>query len=396
MKKILIYKDGSALKPTGGPSGYLYSLRDGIRNLNNTDITIDFLPGEAVDSSIKSIAKTSSKPLVKHLLSFYRIIKHIKFCLSTIYIKKSLPLDVNDYDAIHFHSTCDIYWLREELKEYKGKILLTSHSPQPLSAEFYEGSSSLEKLFLGKIYKKMVEFDRYAFRRADYIIFPCSYADEPYLNTWDEYIQIKDDRKEHFRFVLSGTVPAKVAEPRCEVRKKLNIPEDAFVISYVGRHNEIKGYDRFIEICTKLQEENKNIYVLVAGNVGPIYPPENNKHWIEIGWTNTPHSYVAASDLFILPNRETYFDLVLLEVLSIGIPVVISRTGGNKYFDNISSEGIKLFDNVDEAIGAVNDIIGMDVEQREKVGTCNKNLYQNKFTIEKFAKNYINLLKHIL
>ena len=60
-------------------------------------------------------------------------------------------------------------------------------------------------------------------------------------------------------------------------------------------------------------------------------------HWIEVGWTNDPHSLIAASDVFVLPNHETYFDLILLEVLSLGVPVVMSRTGGNKFFEQFNN-----------------------------------------------------------
>ena len=37
--------------------------------------------------------------------------------------------------------------------------------------------------------------DKYAFEHADYILFPCEDADEPYMHLWPEYDTIKHNRK---------------------------------------------------------------------------------------------------------------------------------------------------------------------------------------------------------
>ena len=61
---------------------------------------------------------------------------------------------------------------------------------------------------------------------------------------------------------------------------------------------------------------NQNTYFLIAGKEEPMKGLDNS-HWIEVGWTNDPHSLIAASDVFVLPNHETYFDLVFLSMFVI-------------------------------------------------------------------------------
>ena len=65
-----------------------------------------------------------------------------------------------------------------------------------------------------------------------------------------------------------------------------------------------------------------------------------DERWIEVGWTDEPHSLTNASDCLVVPNRQTYFDLVILEGLSLGIPIVTSMTGGNKYFKKEKCGGV--------------------------------------------------------
>lgn len=393
MKRVLIYRSESMLKPTGGPSGYLFNLRNGLANIPEGNIQVDFLPAINTHSETKNAAKSSKNPIIKQMLQTYRVVKHIKTNLSMLDKKEKSPVDLNRYDAVHFHTTRDLYFLREELATYRGKVLLTSHSPQPLSHEFIESSSQFEMKLFGKKYADLIRMDEYAFRRADYIIFPCEHADEPYRNVWGDYQEIRREKKEQYRYLLTGTVSAAPRMSRVEMRKKYGIPENAFVVSYVGRHSEIKGYDRLKEIGVRLLERNPDLYIFAAGNLGPLYPPDHER-WIEVGWTNDPHSVVDASDMFVLPNKETYFDLVLLEVLSLGKTCVASNTGGNKYFSN--EPGIKLYDTVEQAVALVEENMNYPVEHRHELEEGNRQLFQNNFTTERFAKNYLEVLKTIL
>ena len=68
---------------------------------------------------------------------------------------------MDDYDIIHFHSTQQLYLLRDELEYYKGKILLTSHSPQPLFEEYKDAATKLELKLLKRVFMKLVNMDRY-------------------------------------------------------------------------------------------------------------------------------------------------------------------------------------------------------------------------------------------
>lgn len=396
MYKVLIYRRSDSLTPSGGPNGYLYSLRKGLETIKNENIEIEFLPPQNYNKAKKNQIKSSNNVIVKKILDIYRTIKHIKFNLSVIDGKKTSPVKLNNYDAVHFHSTCDLHFLRDELSNYRGKVILTSHSPQPLAYEFIESSSSMEMKLFGEKYKRMIESDEYAFNRADYIIFPCEYSDEPYLNVWAKYSDIKMKSLSKYRYTLTGTVPATIRSARKDVREKYGIPQDAFVVCYVGRHNEIKGYDRFKDICETFLSENKNAYVIVAGNIGPLTPPNNKERWIEVGWTNDPHSIIAASNTFLLPNRETYFDLILLEVLSIGVPIIASNTGGNKYFNKYNFDGIKLFDSDEECKKQLKENLHLDIASIERIKKENMNLYLERFTTDAFAKGYLNTILGIL
>ena len=53
-------------------------------------------------------------------------------------------VDLSSYDAVHFHSTFDLYSQKKNLEDFKGIVLLTSHTPKAKYKEYIEDYSSPE------------------------------------------------------------------------------------------------------------------------------------------------------------------------------------------------------------------------------------------------------------
>lgn len=389
-KKVLIYMQSSELAPVGGPRGYIYNLKQELDKRKNTNIFFIESGRETINKYKNKIEGMKRGRLRSVLIVIKSIIKH----WGIIYGKKHYALvDLNEYDFVHFHNPLDMYNVRDSLKNYQGKVILSSHSPTLSSKEIYAARSGFEKKYCGFIYDKLTRMDEYAFSNADYFVFPCSEAEEPYYNSWDKYAEIKRQKADRYRYILTGINPCSAKVSRMEIRKKYGIPEHAFVISYVGRHNEIKGYDILKDIGSELLKD-ENVYMLVAGKEEPL-KGLNHPHWIEVGWTNAPHSLVAASDVFVLPNRETYFDLVLLEVLSLGQIVVASNTGGNKHFAKNGCEGIMLYEDAQDAIRLLKRLMSLSNTKLNEMRKACKELFGRNFTCEAFADNYIKLYEDL-
>lgn len=397
MIKVLIYFDKNKLKPVGGPAGYLYNLEEELKK-EQIDY-IEFLN----DSKVKNFSKV--KNLYKKMPKFVQNNKFVQKIKKDRYVYKLVKditsdcerkssIDLNEYDIIHFHSTLDMYKVKDSLDNYKGIVLLTSHSPEALHLELIDTIDEKNKKIYEEEIKKFVKMDEYAFDRADYIHFPTKDSEECYYNTWEEYKSIKERNKNKYLYLPTGINEVKINCEKEKYRKKYNIPDDAFVISYVGRHNEVKGYAQLKKIAEELLKNENNIYFLIGGKEEPLKGLSND-HWIEVGWTDQPHDLINSSDMFILPNKETYFDLILLEVLSIGKVVLMTNTGGNKFFKNFAEKSLFYYDfeDINKAMEEINNIKNMNIEELEKI---NKKLFKENFTIEKFANGYVSMINSII
>lgn len=389
MKKILIYMNKKQLAPTGGATGYNYNLLCGLKEIGY-ESQIDFLDYETVSKSrINSFVESIKIPWIRMILKIAKSIIHKSILFYGN--NKYAIVDLNQYDIVHFHSWEYMWECKSSLEDYKGKVILTQHSPNRPGMEFFNAQTSFERRYMKWFYNKTFKLDQWALDKADYVFFPCEEAEEPYIKHWPYFTEYKKNNQTKFRYILSGTEAVKEQKSRAEIRKLYNIPEKAKIICYIGRHNEVKGYDLLKEIADDLLQDT-NIYFLIAGREGPI-KRLHHKRWIEIGWTKDPYSYVSASDVFILPNRETYFDLVMLEVLSLGSIVVASNTGGNKYFDKLKPNGVFLYNNLEEAKNEIKGIFKLSRDEQDLLKRNNKLIFENYFTSKIFAKHYIELVK---
>ena len=393
MKKVLIYLNENSLAPTGGSIGYNYTLKKGLQEIDNEGIEIEYLQGKEVSADINNRVKNVKAAGLKKLITISKSV--VKKGLMMYGPSHKAKVDLSIYDAVHFNRTIDLYWAKDSLRDYKGKVILTLHSPTMPCKQMISMLTNFEKKYMKWFYAKLPDIDNYAINRADNIIIACEEAEEPYYHEWPGYAEFHEKNKHKYVYMATGTAPKSALVTKEEMRKKYGIPQDAFVISYVGRHNEIKGYDALKEIGKQLLDANDNAYVFIAGTEGPLYHLEHNR-WIEVGWTKDPGSVIQASDVFVLPNKETYFDLVMLEVLSLGQIVVASYTGGNKYFAKYENSGIFLYSNNAEAENIINTLIKMSEVERNELRKKNLELYKAEFTNEAFAKRYIDSLHKIL
>lgn len=186
----------------------------------------------------------------------------------------------------------------------------------------------------------------------------------------------KNDLMENYKgkskkvFVVSPGVNHHLFKPKNKVlsRVKLHLPLKPKIILFVGRIDPIKGISFLIEAIARLTRQyptfEKNYRVLLIG--GDISS--------SLFWQNAevkkikqliiskkleccvkfigsrPHSlladYYAASDVVVMPSLYESFGLVVLEAMSSGACVLVSKVGGLKYLVKDKING-RFFENGD-------------------------------------------------
>lgn len=401
MKKVLIW-DYFPLKNIGGPAGYSFNIHEYLREHPTSQVSFlsDIVKENAVNVEFdypQFPQKQYNSRIGQLWQQLYRI---YFFCFKPFLIKPNdvpLNIDINIYDYIHVHMVPHVSQVKRLFPRYRGKILLTTHCPCTWTEENMGHVARTEsKLyrFLRTLKPLILSLENHAYESADYIIFPCKGAKEPY----EKEPHIKHTFEKHSKKFLY--IPTAIIDYHSDVKTMqrfydFDIPKDAFVITYFGRHIPIKGYDILSSLGIKLLNKYPNLYFLCAGN-GPIEPPQHPR-WIELGFINNVDDLLPQGSLYVLPNRETYFDLITLQILRAGVPLVLSTTGGNKFFEElplVETKGMTFFDINDEKQleTIVEQLIHLksdNPKEYEKMRQSNRKLFERYFTLDKYISKYI-------
>jgi glycosyltransferase involved in cell wall biosynthesis len=143
--------------------------------------------------------------------------------------------------------------------------------------------------------------------------------------------------------------------PRQEARAYACIPDDRFLLTFVGRLEKRKGVDTMLEAMGMLLSERPNLplhAVIVGGHPKDQDPAEISepeaqeqrrfreimgRYGIEdrVAFTGglpqrLLHNYYSAADVTVIPSYYEPFGMTALEALACGSSVIASRVGGLK------------------------------------------------------------------
>ena len=278
----------------GGPTGYLANLLDGLNRIeNNTNPMIFFntLPKQPpalepiISGNIKTIhdffyKSEKRKSFYVNYISRYQKQKYTEYSnflknIDNMYCNPDLlkNININRTRTIHVHTVGDAVKLKNSLNSAGNrstKIMLTCHTPEAPSDEYFkaylEEGHNLDRATTIKNLWKCIE--KRAFESADILVFPSIESMEPLSLTMEGFSELS--KKKDIRFLPSGAKALKSVLTKEQAKKKYGV-EGKFVIGYVGRHNEIKGYDILKSAAERVLKKDRNICFLIGGSQGKTF-----------------------------------------------------------------------------------------------------------------------------
>lgn len=134
------------------------------------------------------------------------------------------------------------------------------------------------------------------------------------------------------------------------------VKKSRFTISAVGRLAPQKAFDRLVRVSHRLVSEGYDfeVWIVGTGELESQLTTQIAELKLQdcvklLGFQKPPYSFVKASDLFVSTSLAEGFSLVLCEALSLGVPVVSTRTAGPTEILDNSKYGV-LCDHDDESI----------------------------------------------
>lgn len=267
------------------------------------------------------VDKTPDESLVDIGVRFFDIpftrnplnLKNFKAFKELVKIQKK-----EQYDIIHVHTpTAAVYGRLLKLYFKDLEVIYTAHG-----FHFYKGAPILNWIIYYPIEKILARFtDKLiTINNEDYIISKKFNVDKTFYMSG-----VGIDFKKYNIDLFD----------KIEIRKKLNISTDTFVILMIADVNKNKNHAQLIKAIEYLKDEKLNIKVLCAGE-GPLIEKINNyikekniEDYIEmLGFRNDIEELIAACDIGVLMSYREGLPKNIMELMAYKKPVIGTDTRG--------------------------------------------------------------------
>lgn len=196
---------------------------------------------------------------------------------------------------------------------------------------------------------------------------------------------------------------------RAEVRAELGLPQNARVVTVVGRIMRRKGIDIFLEAMARLISENPDLYGLIVGDVeitdvgldaelqrlaGQL---NISDHILFAGHREDVPRLLLASDLLcFVPTLAEPFGRVLVEGMAAGLPVIGARSGAIPDIVVENETGLLVEPTDPEAQAAAIRQILVNPELARQMGEAGRQRASEHFSIERQIAQLDDLYAEVL
>lgn len=321
----------------------------------------------------------------------------IDYTMKEIIKKKSIKLLLKKIKVVLDMKTGHI---ENVIKKERKKILTKKYD---VEIAFKDGFTALFTAFGDS--KRKIHWLHYEYKKTN----PNGKYDKLFkriLPTFDKIVAVSDNVKKCFNdiyhlddkvIVIYNVVNGeKIIELSKEESNVLLDSNELNLVS-VGRLHEMKGYDRLIDTIYKLKSDGifDNVKLRIYGD-GPLFESLNQKisdlkltnDIFLMGRVMNPYKYIKNSDLFILSSIYEPFGLVIVESLTLGVPVLATLNSATDKLISNDYNGLIVENSLDGLYSGLKKII----ENKEILKK-----YKNNLTDYFYDNNeQLNKIKQIL
>lgn len=394
------------VRPGGGPAGYLWNLKSSLNTYNtNMIIPINIVPlySNHTEYPRVNFSYVRQFATIKSLRLFMAIYGALRRRT------RKLPRQFSfhrEAEVLVLHSTDFAYrFIRTYGKADKcgQRLFVMPHAPTDETEEAILSWAAIfgedpTQSYLHWLRRLMAEAELSVFEHVEGIIVPCVESLEAYF-VYDPVLRNRFERRLRQLTIFeipTGVVPLPLSNlDRYNARIKLGLPQEKIVIAYLGRYHKHKGFPLFRELVEYADSKEDNFYFVSAGKGNERVPKA--KKYKNLGWVNREQlsDLMVAVDVVLYPNSVAYFDLALLESMSVGKVLFVRNVGGHR---KINAPGVLKIDsgNPEEWYWELRKFIDKKFRDLPDLGAANKHIFETEYSQKVFLERHIQLTMELL
>jgi glycosyltransferase involved in cell wall biosynthesis len=190
---------------------------------------------------------------------------------------------------------------------------------------------------------------------------------------------------------------------RAELRRMMGIPQERFMVGWVGRMTAVKRMDDVLSAFQRLDAQGVDACLCLVGDGPDRADAERKAHRLGImrrclflGYQNDVAPFFAAFDVFLLPSGNEGTPVTTIEALAGGRPVVATRVGGVPDVVREGEDGFLV------EPGAVDELadrlarLAADPQLRERMGQAGRARVLERYSVQRLLSEMDSLYRGLL
>jgi len=197
--------------------------------------------------------------------------------------------------------------------------------------------------------------------------------------------------------------------PTAEVRARLGIPPESFVVGFMGRFTASKGPMDVVEACLELHRRGADFHVLMIGAGDQEAELKARAEGLPAGRAIfpgiVPHGKGAAEhlgcmDACVVPSRTTpswreQFGRVIIEAMAAGAPVIGSDSGNVPVLVRETGGGRVFPEGDAQALAAEIEALMQDRELARRLGAAGQEYVNREYTFGRLAERMVGVFEDV-
>ncbi|MDQ7005528.1 MAG: glycosyltransferase family 4 protein [Ghiorsea sp.] len=299
-------------------------------------------------------------------------------------LKLANVIDKHGIEIIHLHWNHDLTLvvLAKIFSKNKPKIMLTRHMQFPS--------------------RKDSVFHRFLYKNIDHIM--------AITQTMAKDLKrfIPEDVQPTISVNYLGVSPAKQADKQVIQQRRTQYDADGshFLIALVGRIDYDKGHEFLLAALKIAKDKGLPFKALIVGHPmqesylerlkQKVVDAGLEQQMVFTGFVDNPKELMQACDVLILPTIEETFGLVLIEAMSVGIPVIGSNRGGVPEIISHQKTGL-LFESTDaQSLFDALNVLYQSPETALRYADKGLDVVQDKFDKQEHLNRLLQTLREVV
>ena len=209
------------------------------------------------------------------------------------------------------------------------------------------------------VFKESTELEKKCYKKFNDLVFVSNSAKEG-------FIKLFGDNFNNMHVKYNPIIVHDIIRKSKEDIKDIERDNDRKLLVSSGRLVNVKGYDRLLEVCNKLNRDGFKYELWILGegwgraSLEELIEKYKLNNVKLLGYKDNPHKYIKEGDLFVCSSRNEGFSLVIAEAMMLGLPVISTNCSGPNELLNFGEYGLMVENNKEQLYEGLKSLIDDD------------------------------------